>query len=102
MSNLSNINGIINYLDSNLNITGITNINFNVVTQLTNINISSICVFHEINESFPLNYAGWCNVSDRLVSLQHCMNDSLVVIINLIVQIILLLLDQEIKIGRTI
>ncbi len=44
--------------------------------------MTGLSVFHEINESFPLNYAGWYNVSNRLVSLRHCMNDSLDAIIN--------------------
>ncbi len=39
-TNLSNINGFINYSSFNLNIKGTTKINFNVGTQLTTINTS--------------------------------------------------------------
>ena len=45
-TNLNNINGYIKSSSSGLNITGITNINFNVGTQLTTINISGLSVFH--------------------------------------------------------
>ena len=65
-----------------MNITGISNINFNVGTQLTTINTSGLSVFHVAKETFPYTYAGWYNVSDRLSSLSHCMNDSVEAIIN--------------------
>ncbi len=65
-----------------MNITGTTNINFNVDTQITTINISGLSVFHAAKETFPYTYAGWYNVSDRLSSLSQCMNDSVDAIIN--------------------
>ena len=45
-TNLSNINGFINSSTPGLNITGTTNINFNVGTQLTTINLTGLSVFH--------------------------------------------------------
>ncbi len=88
LSSINNINNNINNINSNigssssLNITGTTNINFNVGTQLTTINISGLSVFHVAKETFPYTYAGWYNVSDRLSSLSQCMNDSVDAIIN--------------------
>ena len=81
-TNLSTINSFINSSTSGLNITGTTNINFNVGTQLTTINLTGLSVFHTAKETFPYTYAGWYNVADRLSSLSQCMNDSVEAIIN--------------------
>ena len=75
-TNLNNINVFINDSSSGLNITGATNINFNVGTQLTTINLSGLSVFHNALETFPYNYAGVYNVGDRFNNLYHVMADS--------------------------
>ena len=81
-SNLNNINGIINSSSSSLNITGTTNINFNVGTQLTTINISGLSIFHNGTSNFPYSYAGMYNIADRLNSLYASMSDSPECLIN--------------------
>ena len=68
------INGFINTSSPGLNITGITNINFYVGTQLSKINSTDLSVFH--TATFPYTYGRWCNVPDRLSSLSQCMNGS--------------------------
>ena len=83
-SNLSNINSFIGSTSSSLNITGTTNINFNVNnTIFTKINQSGLSVFHEANgTTFPYAPTDWYNVSDRLDKLYQCMSDTPTPIIN--------------------
>ena len=76
------MNTFVGSTSSSLNITGSTNINFNVGTQLTTINISGLSVFHNAYEIFPFNYDGWYNVADRLNNLYHVMSDTPANIIN--------------------
>jgi hypothetical protein len=81
-SNLSNINSFIGSTSSSLNITGTTNINFNVGAQFTKINSSGLSVFHNANGVFPYSPTDWYNVSDRLDKLYQCMSDTPNAIIN--------------------
>ena len=81
-SNLININSFIGSTSSSLNITGTTNISFNVGTQLTTINLSGLSVFHEETSTFPYAPTTWYNVSDRLDKLFQCMSDNPDCIIN--------------------
>ena len=83
-NDINNINSSIGSTSSSLNITGATNINFNVNNNLfTKINQSGLSIFHEGNSTtFPYTYEGWYNISNRLDSLYQCMNDSPESIIN--------------------
>ena len=83
-NDINNINSSIGSTSSSLNITGATNINFNVNNNLfTKINQSGLSVFHDGNSTtFPYTYEGWYNISNRLDSLYQCMNDSPESIIN--------------------
>ena len=83
-NDINNINSSIGSTSSSLNITGATNINFNVNNNLfTKINQSGLSVFHDGNSTtFPYTYEGWYNISNRLDSLYQCMNDSVEAIIN--------------------
>ena len=88
LSSLININNNINNINSNigssssLNITGTTNINFNIGAQFTKINSSRLSVFHDVNGAFPYSPTDWYNVSDRLDKLYQCMSDTPYAIIN--------------------
>ena len=82
-NDINNINSSIGSTSSSLNITGATNINFNVNNNLfTKINQSGLSIFHDANEIFPFNYPGWYNVADRLNNLYHVMSDTPANIIN--------------------
>ena len=83
-NDINNINSSIGSTSSSLNITGATNINFNVNNNLfTKINQSGLSIFHEGNSTtFPYTYEGWYNISNRMDSLYQCMNDSPESIIN--------------------
>jgi hypothetical protein len=78
LASLGNTNSFIGSTSSSLNITGTTNINFNVNnTIFTKINQSGLSVFHEANSTkFPYAPADWYNLSKRLDSLYQCMIDT--------------------------
>ena len=84
LSSINKSNSFIGSTSSSLNITGTTNINFNVNnTIFTKINQSGLSVFHEANgTTFPYAPTDWYNVSDRLDKLYQCMSDTPTPIIN--------------------
>ena len=84
LSSINKANSFIGSTSSSLNITGTTNINFNVNnTIFTKINQSGLSVFHEANgTTFPYAPTDWYNVSDRLDKLYQCMSDTPTPIIN--------------------
>jgi hypothetical protein len=84
LASLGNTNSFIGSSSSSLNITGTTNINFNVNNNVfTKINQSGLSVFHAANgTTFPYAPADWYCVSDRLDKLYQCMSDNPTPIIN--------------------
>jgi len=84
LNSINNLNSIINNDVSTININASDKINFIVNnTQLTQINISGLSVFHNARETiFPYNYDGYYNVGDRFNKLFHVMEDSPECIIN--------------------
>ena len=82
LSSINKANSFIGSTSSSLNITGTTNINFNVGAQFTKINSSGLSVFHNANSAFPYSPTDWYNVSDRLDKLYQCMSDTPNAIIN--------------------
>jgi hypothetical protein len=82
LSSINRANSFIGTTSSSLNITGNANINFNVGTQFTKINLSGLSVFHDETNKFPYAPVDWYNISDRLDKLYPCMSDTPNAIIN--------------------
>jgi hypothetical protein len=77
LSSINKENSFIGSTSSSLNITGTTNINFNVNnTIFTKINQSGLSVHEANGTTFPYAPTDWYNVSDRLDKLYQCMSDT--------------------------
>jgi hypothetical protein len=84
LNSINNLNSIINNDVSTININASDKMNFIVNnTQLTQINVSGLNVFHDAEETlFPYNYDGFYNVGDRFNTLFHVLEDNPECVIN--------------------